>query len=113
MQDESTIEKHLARLQEKRTRIFEMREEGSYTKEEFLERKQNVEDEILTATLSLNESRMESFDIEGALNYAINFIRNLGRQWLDLPTELRFRFQKLIFPAGISYNKNSKFGTLN
>jgi len=102
-------EKQLKMLQAKRKRIFEMREEGSYTKEEFLERKQEVENEIAMVKLSLSQSQIESFDIEGVLNYAINFIRNLGRQWLDLSPQLRSRFQKLVFPEGIFYKKGFGF----
>jgi len=102
-------EKQLKMLQAKRKRIFEMREEGSYTKEEFLERKQEVESEIAMVKLSLSQSQIESFDIESVLNYAINFIRNLGRQWLDLSPQLRSRFQKLVFPEGIFYKKGFGF----
>ena len=101
----------MALLQEKRKRIFEMREEGSYTKEEFWERKKNIEEEIIETKLSLKESQLDNFDIESVLTYAIDFIRNLGKEWPHLPPHLWSRFQKLIFPEGISYQKNCGFGT--
>jgi len=104
-------ERQLALLQEKRKRIFEMREEGSYTKEEFWERKKNIEEEIIETKLSLKESQLDNFDIESVLTYAIDFIRNLGKEWSHLPPHLWSRFQKLIFPEGISYQKNCGFGT--
>jgi len=104
-------EKRLEMLQSKRKRIFEMREDGSYDKEEFRERKEGVEKEIAATKISLSESRIEQFDIEGALTYATNFIGNLGRQWFDLPPQLRPRFQKLVFPEGIPYDRAKGFGT--
>ena len=104
-------ERYLAILEDKRKRIFEMREDGSYTKEEFQERKEEVENEIAITKISLSESRIEQFDIEGALAYATNFISNLGRQWFDLPPHLRPRFQKLVFPEGIPYQRGKGFGT--
>jgi DNA invertase Pin-like site-specific DNA recombinase len=104
-------ERQLSKLQEKRKRIFEMREEGSYTKEEFLERKKNVEEEILELNLSLKESDFENIDIENVLTYAIEFIGDLGKEWYYLPPHLLPRFQKLVFPEGIPYYKNSGFGT--
>lgn len=50
-------------------------------------------------------------DIEGALAYAMNFIRNLGRQWFDLSPQLHSRFQKHVFPEGIPYDRRKGFGT--
>jgi DNA invertase Pin-like site-specific DNA recombinase len=104
-------ERQLALLQEKRKRIFEMREEGSYTKEEFLERKINIEKEIFEAKISLNEFQYENFDVESVLTYAIGLIRNLAEEWSQFSPHLWSRFQKLIFPEGIPYYKNSEFGT--
>ena len=104
-------ERQLALLEAKRKRIYEMREDSSYTKEEFLERKQQVDNEMVAAKISVSEARIEQFDIEGSLAYAINFISHLGRQWFDLPPEIRPRFQKLLFPVGLSYKPETGFGT--
>lgn len=101
----------LQSLEEKRKRIYEMREDGSYSKEEFQERKSEIENTIATVRISLNESRIEQLDVEGALAYATHFIANLDRQWFDIQPELRPRFQKLLFPEGISFTKINGFGT--
>jgi DNA invertase Pin-like site-specific DNA recombinase len=103
-------EKQLTVLDEKRKRIFEMREEGSYTPEEFKERKEEIENQIMATKISLDETRIDQFDIEGVLSYANTFITDLGRQWLDLATS-HSRFQKMVFPNGISYTRNKGFGT--
>ena len=98
-------------LEGKKKRIYEMREDGSYIKEEFTERKEEIENEIAAVKISLSEARIEQFDIEGTLIYATSFIRNLGRQWFDLAPHLQPKFQKLIFPEGIPYRRNEGFGT--
>jgi len=103
-------EKQLAVLDEKRKRIFEMREDGSYTPEEFKERKEEIENQIVATKISLDETRIDQFDIEGVLSYANTFIADLGRQWLDLAIS-HLRFQKMVFPNGISYTRNKGFGT--
>jgi len=103
-------QRQLTVLEEKRKRIFEMREEGSYTSEEFLERKGEVENQIMATKISLDETRITQFDIEGVLSYANNFICNLGRQWLDLE-QSQCRFQKMVFPDGIPYVLGKGFGT--
>jgi site-specific DNA recombinase len=103
-------ERQLAILGEKRKRIFEMREDGSYTPEEFRERKEEIDNKIMATKISLSETRIEQFDIEGVLSYTNNFISNLGRQWLDLAVS-HSRFQKMVFPEGISYTRNKGFTT--
>ena len=104
-------EKTLNMLDAKRKRIFGMREDESYTKEEFQERKEEVEKEITATKILLNENHIEQFNIEEALNHAINFILNFGKQWSDFSPQLCSRFQKLVFPEGIPYHQNTGFGT--
>lgn len=108
--DTCKYEQLLSTLEDKRKRIFEMREDGSYTKEEFQERKEEVENEIMATKISLSETRIDKFDIEAALSYANNFISNLGKQWFDLAQSQR-RFQNMVFPEGIIYKRNEGFRT--
>ena len=70
-----------------------------------------IETGIAVANVSLNESKLEQLDVEATISYATNFVSNLSRIWFDLPPELKSRFQKLIFPRGVSYEKDQKFGT--
>ena len=98
-------------METKKKRIYEMREEGSYTKEEFMERKDEIENEISTTRILSNEARIEQFDIEGSIIYATKFISNLGRQWFDLVPHLQPKFQKLVFPEGIPFEWKKGFGT--
>lgn len=100
-------ERKLKMLEEKLKRIYDMREDGSYGKEEFQERRDEAKNDIMATKISLSEARIEQFDIEGAVIYATNFIKDLGRQWADLPHRLQPKFQKLVFPEGFSYDKKS------
>ncbi len=109
--DASKYDHRLKRLEEKRKRIFEMREDGSYTKEEFMERKAEVENELAATKISLSETRIEKFDVEAALSYALQFMEDLERQWVDLSYPARLRFQQLIFPEGIPYTRGVGLGT--
>lgn len=110
-QDARRYERELKQLEDRKKRIQEMREDGSYTKEEFLERKSEVDTQMAAVKISFSESKIEQFDIEAAVIYATNFISDIGRQWFDLSYEVRPRFQKLLFPVQIPYSKISGFGT--
>jgi site-specific DNA recombinase len=111
---QSEAERHattLANLTEKRARIRELLEDGTYSREEGKERLAEVTNQITATKIALNEARIDQFDIAAAVTYATNFIGTLGRQWLDLAPELRLRFQKLIFPEGVRYSRLTGFGT--
>lgn len=102
---------HIKALEAKKKRLYEMREDGSYSKEEFLARKAEVENEIITATISRNENKIDQFDIEATIAYATNFLCRLDRLWFDLPPHLIPRFKKLVFPGKITYQKYGVFET--
>ena len=104
-------DRKLKMFEEKRKRIFDMREDGSYTNEEFQERKAEIENDIIATKISLSEARIEQFDIETAVTYATDFIRDLARQWVDIPHQLQPKFQNLVFPAGFTYSKITGVGT--
>jgi len=109
--DVSKYKSYLNNLEEKKARIFDMREDGSYTQEQFKDRLGEINNKITATKISLSESKIDQFDIEGALEYAIKFIKKLERQWFDLPIKQKIRFQKLVFPKGIPYTQNKGFGT--
>ncbi len=98
-------------LEERKKNIYKMREDGDYTTEEFKARKEEVENELVTAKISLSETHIEQFDIQAALAYAHNFMRSLDRQWFDASSDLRARFQKIVFPLGIPYDREEGFRT--
>lgn len=103
--------KELLGLEERRKKVFDMLEAGSYTKEEFKERKAEIENQIAATKISMSECQIDKLDVEGALSFATNFISNLGRQWFDLSPTLRPRFQKLVLPEGVPYKRGKGFGT--
>ncbi len=103
--------RQLKMFEDKRKRIFDAREDGSYSKEEFQERKEEIENDILATKISLSEAKIEQFDIEAAVTYATDFIRDLARQWTDLPHKLQPKFQNLVFPAGFTYDRKTGVGT--
>lgn len=104
-------DKNLSELEATKKKIYEFLENGTYTQETFKERIEEIENKIAITKISRNEAEIEQFDIEAAVIYATNFIRDLGRQWFDLSPKLRPRFQKLLFPAGLTYDRVNGYGT--
>ena len=63
--------------------------------------------------MSRNEAKIEEFDVETAIAYAIQFIKNMARQWQDLDDiKQKQRLQQLVLPQGITYDRKTRnFGT--
>jgi site-specific DNA recombinase len=108
----SKHEKELVELETKKKRIYEMREDGSYSKEEFLARKQEIENEMANIRIFMNQSQMDDFDMEGVLNFTNEFISDVAGEWKGLLPELKPQFQKLVLPEGILYDRKNGFGTM-
>ncbi len=111
IKDGSVYEKQMHDLQTIRANIFEMREAGIYTVEQFKERMADTDNRIAIAKLSLSETNIDRYDLEAGISYAKQSIKNLVKQWLNLELPLRVKFQKLVFPTGICYNRNNGFRT--
>jgi site-specific DNA recombinase len=98
-------------LEHKKARLYDLREDGSYTAEEFKERKEKLEIEIATLSISRNETNIDRMEIEMLLAKATGFLMSLGAHWKKQPVHIQKRFQQLVFPEGIVYSRISGFGT--
>jgi len=107
------LESRLAEHQRKRERVFEMREEGSYGREDFMERKAAVEREIESVKGELAFAREREGKLDQVIEYAMQFLGQLGGSWSEMEESQKRGFQQLLFPNGISYDKKSGFGTPN
>lgn len=109
-QDNLLYKKELEKLEKEKEKIIEMKKKELFTDEEFLKEKESINEKIAVTRLSMNESIIEEFDIKSALDYALEFIKNIPRLWFDMNLEQKQRFQNLIFPQRVTY-KAGKFGT--
>jgi hypothetical protein len=106
------VEDRLRTLTAQRARVFEMREDGSYTKEQFLERQRVIEGQTDTLRSELDTFTQDrTADIGTLVNAGLTFIRDLTANWALLSSPLKRRFQRVIFPQGICYNPTTGFGT--
>lgn len=100
----------IAELEAKRKRVFEMREDGSYTRETFRERLAALDGELAEARASTTYHVQQELDPD-ALQYATAFLGRLRNEWLAIDPSVRPRFQKLVLPDGIPYDRERGFGT--
>ncbi len=109
--EKEAYDKKLAQLKQKRERIFTIYENGDYSQEDFQERKSRVENEITTYEISNHEARIDELDADIILTKAHQFITSLSNYWKKLDINVKPRFQKYLFPKGITYLDNRGFRT--
>jgi site-specific DNA recombinase len=104
-------DKALEAVKKKRAQIYQLAENEVYTPEIAKERLAEVESEFIAVQIEQNEQRIDYLEVKFEKEYMEQSILDISQLWLDLAPEYRRRFQKLVFPAGISYTKNNGFGT--
>ncbi len=106
------IRKEIGELEIRRQNIYELFESGTYTKEEFLAQKDSANRKIVQKEALIFDKQIESLNMDEALEYCFNYIRNTAETWLRLNErpEKRLRFQNLIFNGNIIFS-GEKFGT--
>lgn len=101
----------LAELQARQRRVFEMREDGAYTSEEFRERLGAVEAEITAVKRDLSHVAVPRVNLDAAFEALDRFCLNLRAHWHDLPVRARVRFEQLLLPKGVAYHRDSGLRT--
>ncbi len=96
----------LVALQARKERIIEMREDGTYNSEAFLARHAAVSAEIAVITADLSSAESPTVNLDVAFDALDRFCHNLRSHWHDLPVPARVRFEQILLPKGITYERN-------
>jgi len=111
-QQNEKLRAEIKQLEGKRQNIFDYHEKGIYSDAEFVERKNKISMEIAEREVLIQDNRGDEFDVELALEYCLDFVRNAGDTWLRIknrPTLVE-GFQNLIFKEKLPVT-DGKFGT--
>ena len=85
---------------------------GDLTKEEKNDFIDALDIRKLAAEAQLEDAEGVQALRENEIEYAINFMDQVDKQWADASFDLQQQFQKMIFPNGVAYDaENRRFGT--
>jgi hypothetical protein len=109
-----TLERLTKRLDTIRERSNQLTEafvyEKSIDREIYQTQLGRLREEQLFVEMELNESKVEEFDVQSAVNFALHAIGDASSFWLEAPLEQKQRFQQAIFPEGLAFD-GKKFET--
>jgi site-specific DNA recombinase len=112
-ENNTKVRQELEKLEQERLKVFELHRAGIYSENEFLEQKGILNNKVYQKQRLLEDSHIEEFDMEEALNHCFNFVRETSKTWVRLKKSNyahTMRFQNQIFPKKITFD-GKKFGT--
>lgn len=106
------LRNEIEQLEAKRKNAFDYLERGIYTDAEFIERRNLINREIAEKEVQIVDNRDYEFDMEQALNYCLDFVRNAASTWKRIKDKpvLVESFQNLIFKEKLPI-ADGRFGT--
>ena len=105
------FQQELKDLQDKKDRILELMIKGTLDDDTYKQKSQEIQNEILVKRLQASETEMDVNKIEACLDYGKIVLATAANFWEAADLNLKQRFQQLVFPEGLTYEKNGSFGT--
>lgn len=112
LEQNKEIKQEIEKLEQQKARIYQLLEEGTYSSEEFVLQRNAISSLIGEKESSLHSVEGDQFDMEKALQYCFDKIRNTDQTWIQYENdhEKRLRFQNYIFTENLEFT-GEKFGT--
>ena len=106
------LRKEITELEIKRQRIFELHQNEVYDNDEFISQKNIISKKIAEKSILIQEKTVEEFNMEEALEFCFNTVRNSSATWLKYAndSERRLQFQNFIFKENVPFS-GEKFET--
>ena len=102
------LEKELRALREKRGKIDELMIKNLFDEESYRRNSEEVKNEMGQRRIDLEETKAElENDMQDCLDYCKFFLSNTADLWSDAELDLKQRFQTLIFPQEVYYDRES------
>lgn len=107
----ASLEAQIKVLEDKKERLEEaFIYKNAIDQSTYQRHKNKLSAEILTKQIELSEAQIEELNIEGAISFARQMLGNAAALWRGFSPEQRKRFQKVIFPEGLTF-ADGRFGT--
>ncbi len=109
-QDIADTRDKLDEIAQTRANIIKMYANGKISDEDKEEGINGLCDERFSLSEELNSLEQRQTVSEASIEYALNFMENIAKQWSDASLDVKQKMQELIFPKGFIYDiKNDNF----
>ncbi|NQT67451.1 MAG: recombinase family protein [Actinobacteria bacterium] len=105
-----SIRKEITLLEDKKAKIEELVIDGTFSKDTYHKKINEVETEILTKKIQLNDCEENSLNIDEIIDLGKRILLNLSGLWVNMSIDKKRKLQDSLFPEGI-YLENNEFRT--
>jgi site-specific DNA recombinase len=102
----TSISKDIEELELRKAKIEDLAIEGTFSKERFIKKINDVEKQISFKTEELKNADKENINMEALLSYFRTFIKNLSGLWNYSKLDQKIKLQYYLFPEGIIIQNN-------
>lgn len=100
----------LDKLKQDRQGLLDMAKKHLLEDDDFKIEFAKIKQQIMDKQLEYNDSRIEEFDLDGAVSYVFDFVKTIPEYWGQATYQQRVKLQNAIFPEKLYFDKE-KFGT--
>ena len=104
------LKKEITILEEKKSKIEDFALDGTFTKETYLKKSNEIESEIISKKIQLHDYEDQLLNVEELICFGKQFFLNLSSFWINLDTPRKRCLQEMLFSEGITL-ENNKFRT--
>ena len=97
-------------LRERKDKLDDAAIERLIDRETYQRKLDELNEEIALAEMAAHDAKLEGFDVETVLNFSEHVILNAARLWTEFSLEQKQRFQRILFPKGVTFSECG-FGT--
>ena len=98
------ITKEIAQIEKKLSNLRDLLEDGTYSRDEYNERKRKHEQDIAVKKFGLNETEMDIPELEACISDAKRFLEHLPTFWINLSHGQKRKMTEFLFPKGLIWN---------
>jgi hypothetical protein len=103
-----TLDSRVDALKAKRQRVVDaFLHERLIDKSTYQEQLDLLNEQIALVELEIYDTKLESLDLEAALNFATNALSNAALFWTQCSADQKQRFQRVLFPEGLVFDGES------
>ena len=106
----SNIKRDITALEANKTRIEDLAIDGTFNKETYLKKINEVEEQIISKKIQLSDYESGILNIDELVDYGKRFVCSLSSFWSKLDTPRKRGLQEILFPEGLTL-ENGEFRT--
>jgi hypothetical protein len=98
-------------LRERRRKLIDLYLDGSVNQDAYKEKYDLIQSDLQDVKMEIRCLTEDEFELDNIINRAVHCLENAANIWIEGDLRTRRVFQTILFPGGLTYSKEERFGT--